>query len=107
MIYPSRRFRVSVRAIPPEIKMKAQKYIDRQVLRLCDPYTPKDTGVLIGSGTRGTVLGSGKVTYNCIYARRQYYEGRSRSMRGRKWFARMKADRGSEILQGLQRLLKG
>ena len=34
-----------------------QKFIDSECLRRCDRYTPKDTGELIRSGIRGTVIG--------------------------------------------------
>lgn len=100
-------FVIHNRSIPTQTLEKAQKYVDMQVIRLCNPYTPKDTGSLIRSAILGTVIGSGKVVYNCIYARKQYYEGKSNSMRGRRWFARMKADRRTEILKGLKNIVNG
>lgn len=81
-----------------------QKFVDNAVLHYCDPYTPKDSGDLIKSGERGTVLGSGKVTYNTPYAREQYYNtADTRSydpQRGGQWFERMKADHKEDILHG-------
>ena len=90
----------------------AQRYIDSTVLRLSDPYIPKDTGMLIRSGTLHTVIGSGKVRYRTPYARNVYYNnaGRGRNgmnsstggLRGRLWFERMKADKKEQILRGAQ-----
>ena len=54
----------------------AQKIIDSEVLRKCDPYVPMQTGSLKKSGILGTVVGSGVVEYIAPYARRQYYTGR-------------------------------
>lgn len=52
---------------------KAQIVLDSEVLRDSAPFTPFRTGNLMNSGTRGTVLGSGKVVYNAPYARKCYY----------------------------------
>ena len=41
--------------------MSAQEFIDSEVLRRSDPYTPKRTGALIRSGVLGTRIGSGEV----------------------------------------------
>ncbi|MBQ1414110.1 MAG: capsid protein [Clostridia bacterium] len=94
---------------------RVQKYIDSTVLRLCAPYVPFLSGQLKVSGIRGTVIGSGLVVYRAPYARRQYYansgngkQGTSRGgLRGRYWFARMKADRGQEIIQGAAKIAGG
>lgn len=84
-----------------------QKYIDSEVLRLCDPLIPLKTGVLKNSGKLGTVIGSGVVQYTAPYARKQYYStAESRSydpQRGAKWFERMKAAHLKEILEGAQK----
>lgn len=86
----------------------AQKYVDTEVLRLCTPMVPKDTGELIRSGIRETKVGSGKVVYNTPYARRWYYEPanfQGAPMRGNYWFDRMKNNGGKEtILAGLAKL---
>ena len=42
---------------------RVQQFIDSEVLRLCDPYVPMDTGQLKQSGTRHTRIGSGRVVY--------------------------------------------
>lgn len=85
-----------------------QRFIDSEVLRLCDKYTPKRTGDMIRSGTRGTVIGRGKIIYTAPYARRNYYEnsghgkqGTARGgLRGRLWFERMKQAHGKAVLRG-------
>lgn len=41
----------------------AQKILDSEVLRRCDPYVPRYSGRLIDSGVKGTIIGSGKVEY--------------------------------------------
>lgn len=90
----------------------AQRYIDSTVLRLSDPYIPKDSGTLIKSGIIHTVIGSGEVRYRTPYADYVYYHnaGRGRNgmnsagggLRGRLWFERMKADKKEQILRGAQ-----
>ncbi len=52
---------------------RAQKFIDSECLRLMKPFTPFRNGVLERSAILGTVIGSGKITYNAPYARYQYY----------------------------------
>ena len=104
-----------------EDKGKVQRFIDSEVLRLSDPYTPMQQGSLIKSGIMGTVIGSGDVIYNAPYARYLYYGkvmvGRAPKTltdkpltfhgapkRGSKWFERMKADHKNEILEGAKRI---
>lgn len=72
-----------------------------------DPLTPRRTGMLIKSGTLGTVIGSGTLKYLAPYARRQYYEGKSQGQRGKRWFERMKTAHRAVILQGAQRIVGG
>lgn len=90
-----------------------QKYIDREVLRLSDPYVPMQTGMLKKSGISGTAVGSGVIEYTAPYGRKQYYENAGMGkegmnngggMRGKLWFERMKADHKDEILEGLKKL---
>lgn len=85
----------------------AQKFVDSECLRHMDPLTPRRTGMLIKSGTLGTTIGSGNIGYLAPYARRQYYEGRSRGQRGKKWFERMKTAHKSAIIKGAQRIAGG
>lgn len=99
---------------------KAQKIIDSEVLRRCDPLIPLDTGMLKKSGITNTVIGSGIVTYATPYARKQYYEnaGRGRQgiskknthnykcLRGSYWFERMKASDLEDIKKKVAEVFK-
>jgi len=84
---------------------EAQKFVDSEVLRLCEPYTPLLTGILIKTGTLGTDIGSGTVQWIAPYARYQYYMKRKNPsttgpLRGPHWFERMKQVHKQEILRG-------
>lgn len=83
-----------------EVGGKVQKFVDSEVLRLTDPYVPMDSGVLKGSGTRSTKIGSGDVKYSTPYARRQYHENKGNGLRGKMWFERAKIDNKQTILNG-------
>lgn len=85
----------------------AQRFIDSEVLRRCDPLVPFKLGGLKKSGITGTRIGSGKVRYTAPYAKVQYYKGRVSVTRGRKWFQRMKSEHGQAILDAAQRILEG
>lgn len=88
----------------------AQKFVDSEVLRQSEPFTPLLTSMLIKSGILGTDIGSGKVSWIAPYARWQYYRGRrpgtqqAGPLRGRFWFERMKAVRGDKIIKGAKKL---
>lgn len=85
----------------------AQKYIDSEVLRLCDPYVPSKTGKLRESAFRATIIGSGLICYDAPYARAVYYgvgENKGSSKQGRLWFERMKADHKEKILAGARKV---
>lgn len=85
-----------------------QAVIDSEVLRLCDPYVPKETGILIRSGIMNTIGGSGEVVYETPYARKQYYIPMEREgQRTSYWFEHMKANGGKEkILSVARKALK-
>lgn len=87
-----------------------QQFVDSEVLRRCEPYVPRDTGQLIQSGVRNTVVGSGQVVYNTPYARRWYYEAarfQGAPKRGNYWFDRMIDEGGGEaILRGCAAIAK-
>lgn len=87
---------------------RVQQFIDSEVLRRCDPYVPRDNGILIKSGTLNTVIGSGEVVWDTPYARRWYYEPanfQGAPQRGNYWFERMKNEGGREaILRGAAKL---
>lgn len=87
---------------------RIQQFIDSEVLRLCDPLVPKDTGDLINSGLTNTKIGSGEVVYRTPYARRWYYmpaEFQDAPMRGNYWFERMKTQGGKDkILREIKQM---
>lgn len=56
-----------------ELGGAVQKWIDSEVIRLCEPYVPFDTGVLETSSRHNTDIGSGEVIYNTDYAHYMYY----------------------------------
>lgn len=78
---------------------RAQEFIDSECLRYMNPLVPRLTGVLVKSGTLGTVIGSGNIEYVAPYARRQYYEHKEKS----RWFEEMKAQRKETIMKGAER----
>jgi hypothetical protein len=86
-----------------------QRFVDSEVLRLCEPYIPLRTGMLIKSGILGTDVGSGEVSWIAPYARRQYYSSRKPGretgpLRGGQWFERMKAVYKDQIIAGARRI---
>lgn len=103
---------------------RVQKYIDSEVLRLCDPYIPFQTGTLRNMGILNTIIGSGEVIWKGVQPRYLYYGKvmvgpapkkvtdkdltyNGAPMRGAFWFERMKADRGEEIVKGAQKIVDG
>jgi hypothetical protein len=89
-----------------------QAFVDTEVLRLSEPYTPMDTGMMIKSGQLGTEIGSGLVQWIAPYSRRQYYSPRAPGsqtgpLRGPFWFERMKATYKKQIIEGARRLAGG
>lgn len=76
---------------------EAQIFLDSEVLRLCEPYVPFLTGMLMLSGTLGTDIGSGTVSWIAPYAKAQYYlknrkkKNERKPLAGSFWFERMKA----------------
>lgn len=101
---------------------RAQKYVDNEVLRLSDKYTPFKTGFLKKSGALGTEIGSGEVQYIAPYSRYQYYGkvmvGRppkqvtnknlqytGAPQRGAKWFEVMKVNHKEDIFRGARRIV--
>lgn len=101
---------------------KLLAYVDSEVLRRCDPLTPRLNGELIRSGVRATNIGNGLVQYNSLHGRYQYYGkvmiGRAPKTvtnipltytgapnRGAKWFERMKTKDKKDILKGAGRIV--
>jgi len=83
---------------------RIQKFVDSEVLRLMQPYTPMQSGMLIKSATLGTVIGEGKIKQIAPYAAQQYYRTDTTRKydprRGAYWFERMKIDYKAYILHG-------
>jgi len=52
---------------------KVQKFIDSEVIRLMDDYTPDRNGILKASIRLNSVIGSGLLTQATPYARYLYY----------------------------------
>ena len=89
----------------------AQKFVDSEVLRMSEPYTPLLTSMLIKSGILGTYVGNGEVSWIAPYARKQYYSPRAPGsmtgpLRGPFWFERMKAVSGEKLIRDA-RLMAG
>jgi len=87
----------------------AQRFVDSEVLRLCEPYTPLLSSMMIKSATLGTDVGSGVVKWIAPYSRRQYYSKRAPGsqtgpLRGPYWFKRMKAVHGKTIIAGAKQM---
>lgn len=86
---------------------RVQQHIDSKVLEHNAPKVPKDTGNLIESGTIHTQIGSGKVKYRTVYARRWYYmpaKFKEAPERGNYWFERMKQQHKQHILDGANKV---
>ncbi len=101
----------------------AQEYVDNEVLRRSDKYTPRLTGALIKTGILGTEIGSGEIVYLAPYGRYQYYGKKmignapkivtntplryhGGNLRGSYWFERMKADHKEKILKGARKFMR-
>lgn len=94
------------------IYARAQKWLDNEVLKDCDPYVPMRTGNLVRSGQRGTKLGSGMVIYNAPYAARCYYGNMhfnktKHPQATRQWFEKAKASCKTKWKNGVEKLMKG
>ena len=92
---------------------KAQKWLDNEVLKDCQPYVPMRTGNLMNSGIHGTTLGKGEVVYNAPYAKKMYYgDGMNFSKLKHPqacahWFEKAKAVHKGDWKSGVQKILKG
>lgn len=91
---------------------KVQVFIDSQVVKGMDPYTPLKTSMMIKSALLGTVFGSGKIQYLAPYAKRQYYMGRIAgtssmgALRGRLWFSRWKAEKSESFKASVRSFMR-
>lgn len=90
----------------------AQKFVDSEVLRLCEPLIPLRTGMLKKSGILGTEVGSGLVHWIAPYAKVQYYSARkvgsqTGPQRGPYWFKRGKEVWGQRLISRARRIAGG
>ena len=79
---------------------RKQRFVDQECIRRMAPETPRRTGVLIKSATLGTTIGSGEINQIAPYARRQYYEHKTKA----RWFEKMKASNKEAILKGAEQI---
>lgn len=92
---------------------KAQKFLDSEVLRGCGPFVPMRTGHLMKSGNTGTVIGSGKVIYNALYAKKCFYARNTRFSKDKhpkacaQWIVPAKAEHLQEWRNGVDQILTG
>lgn len=81
----------------------AQEKMIYTILRLVDPYTPKDTGNLIASGTRSSLPKEGKLIWSAPYAAKLYrgdkfnFDRTKNRKAGSRWVERMKSERMKSI----------
>lgn len=87
---------------------EAQKSLIYTVLRFANPYTPKDTGNLIASGTASSLPEKGVIIYSAPYAKKLYYGDHFKFDRtknkkaGSRWIERMKRERLGSIIAAAQ-----
>lgn len=90
----------------------AQQFLDSEILRTTEPFTPMRTGMLVKSGILGTYIGSGIIKWIAPYARKQYYLKRppgseTGPLRGPQWFKRAKAIYKELWIRGVRDFIKG
>ena len=91
---------------------KAQKFLDNEVLKDCDPYVPMRTGFLVKSGITGTKIGSGKVIYNAPYSRKVYYglhmnfSKKKHPQACAQWFEKAKAAKKDHWIASAKKIIK-
>ncbi len=99
-----------MRILGLEEQGRVQKFIDSEVLRLCNQYVPRKNGILIKSGTTNTKIGSGEVKWSTPYARRWYYTPANFTgapVRGNYWGQRAMQEGGAQsICAGVKKLVR-
>lgn len=92
---------------------KAQRWLDNEVLKDCQPYVPMRSGNLMDSGVTGTTIGSGEVVYTAPYARRMYYGTHFNFSKAKhpqacaQWFEKSKSVNKDKWREGVQKIVKG
>ncbi|WP_299034115.1 minor capsid protein [uncultured Anaerococcus sp.] len=87
-----------------------QKFIDSEVIRRMDPYTPFRDGDLKSAPIKQTSIGSGLIVQQTPYARRWYNNWakfNGAPTRGNKWFEKMKVSHKESILRGAAAICGG
>lgn len=93
-------------------KDAAQYALDSAVIKDTEPFVPMDSGALKDSGTTGSQPGTGKVIYNMVYARKQYYGENFKFSRAKhpkatyKWFEQSKALYKEQWIEGAKKAFK-
>lgn len=88
---------------------EVQLFLDTEIIKQCDPYVPKNKGILMKSPLQASEIGNGKIIYDTPYAKKMYYAPKywkfqNGPLRGPNWMERMWNDRGKEIIRGAQKL---
>lgn len=91
---------------------EAQFFLDSEVYRNSEKFTPKKTGMLVMSGELGTVFGRGYVEWIAPYAVYQYYMPNrigspTGELRGPFWFERAKEIYKDRWIEGVEEIAKG
>lgn len=88
--------------------MAAQVWLDKTILKDCEPYVPTDSGELIRSARVASKPGSGEIIYNTPYARTLYYgykgKSKTRPLATSLWFETAKAVHGEKWIKGVKKI---
>lgn len=99
------KYKLRLKGITPEQIRRTQMFIDSEILRNSDPFVPLKTGMLKRSGITGTRMGTGIIKYTAPYSKKQYFYGRAKGQRGRKWTRRMWTSQGKKILKNAKKMI--
>ena len=92
---------------------RAQKWLDNEVLKDCQPFVPMRSGNLMNSGISGTTLGKGEVVYSAPYSNRMYYgtylnfSKEKHPQACAQWFEKAKSIHKDDWRNGVQNIVKG
>ncbi len=86
-----------------ELGGTAQKIFTGEVMRVMEPYMPKDEGHMINSMKSE----SGRITVNVPYARRRIISAKNSGLRGPDYFERMKADKRDYLVSVAEKATGG
>lgn len=92
---------------------KAQRWLDNEVAKDCEPYVPYDTGALTRSVYPSAARGEGQLVYNTPYARNVYYAVGAHFKKSThpqacaQWFEKAKAVRKEHWVDGANKIMGG